>query len=158
MISYRYRNIWHKYRDMKFCPYRTALLSINLSNPNIPFRGGPSPKNSRSTDLQAEHNYRSAIFVQEIWCRLEKAVHVQMQGPYGRVNSRRYSFTLFLAIPMGAAIAFYRGRQWVFLCLLLHSMSFHFLPSQGAGKDWSLVRNKGLWVSCFTLSQVFPQS
>ena len=27
VISYRYRDIWHEYRDMKFCPYRSALVN-----------------------------------------------------------------------------------------------------------------------------------
>ena len=53
---------------------------------------------------------------------------------------------------MGAAIAFYRGRQCVFLCLLLHYRSFHFLSCQGAGKDWAL-EGKNV-----TLSQMFPQN
>ena len=54
-------------------------------------------------------------------------------------------FATFLGLPMGAAIAFYRGRQWVFLCLLLHYRSFHFLSSQGAGNDWSSKGKYGIW-------------
>ena len=28
IVSYRYRDIWHEYRNMKFCPYRSALHTM----------------------------------------------------------------------------------------------------------------------------------
>ena len=35
IVSYRYQDIWHEYRDMKFCPYRSALVPTGWKTPCV---------------------------------------------------------------------------------------------------------------------------